>query len=65
MITEAQAEMILTDLKGSYAWLPTLIAYHTGGLRRGEILALSWDCVDLKEKTLEVRTEVSSMGISA
>ena len=57
-ITEEQAAAILTALEGTYVWLPTLIAFHTGA-RRGEILALSWDCVDLDSATIKISRSFS------
>lgn len=58
VITDVQAEMILSALESTYAWLPTMIAYHTG-MRRGEVLALSWDCVDLDKATIRVSRSFS------
>lgn len=42
------------DRKGSPALLPVQIAYYTG-LRIGEVCALTWQDIDLKEQTITVR----------
>lgn len=42
------------DGKGSPALLPVQIAYYTG-LRIGEVCALTWQDIDLKEQTITVR----------
>lgn len=46
VLSEADVEELLAHLKGRDTWLPALILWRTG-LRRGELLALRWDCVYL------------------
>lgn len=46
--TIEEIELFLSKAKGTVMYLPTLIAYHTG-LREGEISALRWEDVNLKE----------------
>ena len=48
-----QAETVLNACKGSYAWIPAVIAYHTGA-RLGEVLALPWDAVNLENGTITI-----------
>lgn len=38
---------------GSSFYIPLQIAFHTG-MRAGEVCGLTWDCVDLKNKTIRV-----------
>lgn len=40
--------------RGSRYHVPIIIGYHTG-LRMSEITGLTWDCIDLKAKTLSVK----------
>ena len=58
--TEKQARMLLDGLRGSSAFVPASISYHTG-MRLGEVLALSWDDVNLSERTLNVRRSYTMM----
>lgn len=53
ILTPEQADTVLNACQGSYAWIPAVIAYHTGA-RLGEILALSWDAVDLEKGTINI-----------
>jgi integrase len=48
VFTKEQIDLLLTDLKGSYLYMPTFLAIATG-MRQAEILALTWDCVNLDE----------------
>lgn len=43
--------------EGTTAYIPLMIAYHTG-LRLGEVYALTWNDIDLKNKTLSVNRQV-------
>lgn len=63
VLTPEQAQVALSALVGSYAWMPAMIAYHTGA-RMGETLALSWDAVNLDEKTIEIRRSYTLHGES-
>lgn len=40
--------------RGSRYHVPLMIGYHTG-LRMSEVAGLTWDCIDLKAKTLSVK----------
>jgi len=54
VIDEAETAVLLEKVAGSRLYLPILLAVTTG-LRRGEILALRWQDVNLEAATLAVR----------
>ena len=54
MLSVVESGEVLAIFKGTRYWLPTYLALHTG-MRPGEVLALSWDDVDLAARTLFVR----------
>lgn len=54
VLPQEQVEVVMENLAGTYMRMPALIAFHTG-MRMGEVLALSWDAVDLEAGTLEVK----------
>jgi integrase len=58
ILTEEQAAKALSSVEGTYGRIPSMIAYHTG-MRIGEVLALSWDNVDLEKATVTVRRSYS------
>ncbi|MDB8790536.1 site-specific integrase [Romboutsia sp. 1001216sp1] len=41
-----------------YFYIPIMIAYHTG-MRRGEILALKWEDVDLDDKSIYIKHSIT------
>lgn len=47
--------------EGSSFYIPCQIAFHTG-MRAGEVCALTWDCVDLKEKVIKVEKTLIGKG---
>jgi integrase len=53
ILDEAAIKQIIQAVTGTIYYLPVMIAYHTG-LRIGEICALSWGSVNLKEKYITV-----------
>jgi len=53
-LTDEQARRLLTALEGTKAYTFCLIALSTG-MRRGEILGLMWEDVDLEENVIHVR----------
>lgn len=56
-VTDAELQQLLKDLKhDAEATLAVNVLYYTG-LRRGELLALSWDKIDWKESLLTVDTQ--------
>jgi integrase len=54
---------LLRHLEGTPIQLPAIIAYDTG-LRRGELLALTWEDVDFKAGVLDVHHAVEQVGDS-
>ncbi len=52
-LTEEETALLLQAAKGSRLYAPVLLALTTG-LRRGELLALRWEDVDLESGTLRV-----------
>lgn len=53
MLDEAELAALLECLKGHWLYVPTLLAASTG-LRRGEVLGLRWQDVDMTLGTLQV-----------
>ncbi|MHB1451475.1 MAG: tyrosine-type recombinase/integrase [Coriobacteriia bacterium] len=53
VLSEHKVAALLNAVEGTRLYLPVLLAVTTG-MRRGEILALSWDDVDLVRGTLSV-----------
>ncbi|WP_312280754.1 tyrosine-type recombinase/integrase [Oscillibacter sp.] len=53
-LTEAQERTLLNAVSGTRAFLFVLLGLKTG-MRRGEILGLKWDCVDIENNVVSVR----------
>lgn len=53
IITQEDYNKILSYCKGTIYYIPIILGYHTG-CRAGEICALTWNDIDLKEKTLRI-----------
>ena len=51
VLDEQEVQILLKEFKNTDIYIAVLIAVGAG-LRRGEILALTWDCVDFVNKTL-------------
>ena len=58
LIDPAEVGALIDSLAGTDHQLPVLLAYHAG-LRRGEVLGLSWASIDLDRGTLRVRQTLS------
>lgn len=56
-----EINMFLTLIRGTPLYIPVLIASQTG-MRLGEILALKWSAIDLKNHQLTVRYSVDLKG---
>lgn len=57
-LTKEQIDSIFARFpEGTTAYIPLMIAYHTG-LRLGEIYGLVWEDIDFKNKTLAVNRQV-------
>jgi integrase len=61
VLDEAELAALLGHLKGHWLYMPTLLAASTGP-RRGEVLGLRWQDVDMKMGTLHVTQAVESVG---
>lgn len=51
---KAEVDAILKEADGTTMFLPILLAAHCG-LRRSEIMALTWDSVDMNKRIIHVR----------
>lgn len=54
VLDERQVSTLLEALEGTYLYLPTFLAVHTG-MRLGEILGLTWQDIDFKRGVIRVR----------
>lgn len=54
VLNEEQARTLLEAVKGTVFYIPTLLALYAG-LRRGEVLGLRWQDVDLKNGSIQIR----------
>ena len=52
-ITEAQKDLIMRTWRGHRMGVPALLLMFTG-MRRGDLVALTWKDIDLKNKTINV-----------
>jgi integrase len=60
ILTAEQARHLLREIEGERLYLPTLIAWATG-MRRGEILALRWNAVELFSNSVPTLRVVQSL----
>lgn len=57
-LTETEVKKLLEQAKGSKIYLPIMVEVFTG-MRRGELLGLCWDNVDLDKGVVFVRTSLA------
>jgi integrase len=53
-LTDKDVNKVLESVRGTYLYIPVLIALATGA-RRGEVLGLRWSDVDLEGSTITIR----------
>lgn len=58
-LTEEQIQLVLNHWQGNRMGVPTLIMLYCG-LRKGEMIALQWSHVNLREKTIFIEKSASS-----
>lgn len=58
-LTDAQIQLVLNHWQGNRMGVPALIMLYCG-LRKGEMIALQWSHVNLKDKTIFVEKSASS-----
>ena len=65
VVDEAQAAELLHSLKGTRLFAPTILALVTG-MRRGELLALTWPDIDMENQVMSVRRSLqqTNEGVS-
>lgn len=56
-----EARRLLRDLRGTQVYVPAAVALATG-VRRGEVLALKWEDIDIKRGELHVRAALEQVG---
>lgn len=56
-LSKEDIETVLLKAKGSKYYLPILIAVHTG-MRRGEILGLTWEDINLEDRVITVNKQL-------
>ena len=58
VISETELNQILKNIPfGHYCHVPIIIVYHTG-LRAGEVLGLTWEDIDLTNKTISINKQL-------
>jgi integrase len=60
-LTEAEAAQLLASVKHDAWWHAALSVLLRSGLRRGELLALSWDMVDLVNSTIRIERNLTTL----
>ncbi|WP_143314560.1 site-specific integrase [Clostridium sp. HBUAS56017] len=59
-LTSTEVETLLSKLKGKNVYIPTLLAVKCG-LRLGEISGLTWDNIDIKNRTITIEKQYKNV----
>lgn len=59
--TPLQAQLFLTEAR-SHRWYPAYLLLITYGLRRGEVIGLSWQQVDMEQGTIRVSQQLQRIN---
>lgn len=59
VLSPEQVRSLVDAARGTYFWMPVVLAVTTG-MRRGEIVALRWDDIDLQRGVLQCRRSIEA-----